>query len=1528
MIGVLVAVGVIAHSLQKRANEADRQRLERLTERCETDLRQALDAHTDVLQGLAGLWAASRSVERGEFDTFVRTARVGEQLGEGVGIGFARRVRADELGAFVEATRKDDAPNFELLPGCDHDAPIIVEYFHGPNRYGHVPGLDLTCVPTFGAAADRAARDHAVIMIPPIASPGDPGATEILLVFPVYPSGAGHDSTEERLANVQGWVFTTTRASHVVDALDDEIANELRCEIVVQASEWPPVELLCSYHGNHEVDREEDVHRVAFDQLGSTWSIRATASPGFHAAPRGAVWRTCIGGVIFALLAAWVCLVLTGTASRAHALAEHMTTSLRESERITRLLADHSSDMIGLTGSDGAVHYRSPSVTRVLGYSLDELDASPWTIRVHPEDLPSVEAANVRNQRGESTTIRYRAIHKAGHHVWLECTACPIPNADSTPSGLIAWACRDITMQVRDDEHRVARLALATELARALNVDEVAKAATDHVAQVTGHDRTAVLLANDAGQFSFAGWRGLSDSYRAFIEKARPWEANERPDEPKVVHDAVAFARTPELRDVFAREEIRALAVVPILGPQGVRGRVIVYGRAPGMITAEHVAEVQAVAMMAGNTLDRLRASASLARESMRLRMMLDAEPECVKIVDREYRLVELNRAGLDMVEADSLEQVRGADTRAVMSPESRAAYVASCEAAFRGEATRIELELIGLRGTRRRMEQYAVGFIDPASPERGYQMLAVARDITDRYQAEQRLAESEAKLRSIVEGADVIFWEYEPATDTFTYVSPQAAKLGYPLEEWVTVGFWKTHLHPEDAESAISYCLSEVAAGRNHQMQYRMMCADGSVMWVDDYVSVEGMGEARPVLRGVLRDITARKAAEQAVREASERTELALAGGNLGLWDWNMATGHFVVDQRSAAMLGYAGNELRPSIDAWRSSIHPDDFAATQAELERHLRGESPIYRCLYRMRHRDGSWRWVQECGRTVTRDADGRPQRMVGIHQDVTEERRVQDELRRREAALTRTSRMARVGWWELDVETMITTWSDEVCAIHEVAPGFHPTYESAITFYPGNAYEQIHTAVQAAIREQRPYDMQLPFVTAKGRHRWVRAQGEPILDEHGRVVKLAGAFQDITDQVEARAKAEAANRAKSDFLANMSHEIRTPMTAILGYSDLLANDAHSLTPERRREIVSIIQRNGEHLLSLLNDILDISKIEADRMTVESIPTDPAALVEEIATLMRVRAEGKGLAVRVEYATMIPRQFPSDPVRLKQVLVNLVGNAVKFTEVGAVTVRVGFEADAPSMLRVDVIDTGVGMTPEQCERIFCAFTQADETTTRKFGGTGLGLAIAQRLATLLGGTIRVESTPGQGSTFTVRIATGPIDPASLWFPSRVSPGPSSSVRVPASESTQVLAGVRILLAEDGPDNQRLISFHLKKAGAAVTIADTGSKAIEAMTIDATAASPVREPAPFDLILMDMQMPEMGGYTATAKLRALGCRIPIIALTAHAMAGDRERCLQAGCDDYATKPVDKTDLLRRCAAWVKSRPPSARAA
>jgi signal transduction histidine kinase/ActR/RegA family two-component response regulator len=402
------------------------------------------------------------------------------------------------------------------------------------------------------------------------------------------------------------------------------------------------------------------------------------------------------------------------------------------------------------------------------------------------------------------------------------------------------------------------------------------------------------------------------------------------------------------------------------------------------------------------------------------------------------------------------------------------------------------------------------------------------------------------------------------------------------------------------------------------------------------------------------------------------------------------------------------------------------------------------------------------------------------------------------------------------------------------------------------------------------------------------------------------ELEQRVQDRTAELAAaRDVADAANRTKTAFLANISHELRTPMTAILGYSDLLADGGSG--PEAAKfvhESVSTIRRNAQAMVAIVNDLLDMSKLEAGKVQVERIPCSPLPVVDDVVALLQPKATARKVTLRVAVPEAVPVTIQTDPLRLRQVLVNLVDNAIKFSDGGEVVLTVAFAAAADGddgLLRIEVADQGIGMPANVLARLFQPFEQADVSTTRRYGGTGLGLAISRQLTRLLGGDLVAASAVGHGSRFRLTVATGPVAGVARGTVGTAEP-------VPVRDTAKPLAGTRVLLVEDGPDNQRLLRHVLERAGCRLEIVGNGQACLDRMALPDAA---------FDVVLMDMQMPVMDGLTATRALRQRACAVPIVSLTANAMQSDRDRAFAAGCDAFLSKPIDRKQLFATIGEW-----------
>lgn len=742
-----------------------------------------------------------------------------------------------------------------------------------------------------------------------------------------------------------------------------------------------------------------------------------------------------------------------------------------------------------------------------------------------------------------------------------------------------------------------------------------------------------------------------------------------------------------------------------------------------------------------------------------------------------------------------------------------------------------------------------------------------------------------------------------------FTYVSPAVeALVGVAPREVLGRSFVEFLGEAEHAK-AVETFLQVMHGNQVQGQEFKLLRRDGSQVVVEINTSPIFDGATVIGAQGIVRDIAERKRAEERLAHFCaivNSTQDAIIGATLDghITSWNPG---------AERLYGYTPEE---AIGRPLSFLELPDRPCEMPMLLEYIRQGRAVSNWETVRCRKDGGLVHVSMTF-SPTRDTKGG---IIGeslIVRDITERKLAEEALRQREKRLSSIVQNASDIIYTISPVGVFTfvspAWTRRLG--HDVA---EVEGTSLIRFLHRDdvaVYQAFCQQLLATGDSQRGVEYRVRH--KDGSWHWHRSAISLIHDRDGQPAYYVGVAEDITEHkraeaqlAEAKRAAEAANQAKSEFLTNMSHEIRTPMTAILGYADVLLGYADQ--PDEI-EAARTIKRNGEYLLNLINGILDLSKIEVGKTEIERAPCSPVRMVVEVASLMRIPAAAKNLPLDVEFVGPIPEQIRSDPNRLRQILLNLVGNAIKFTEIGRIQLAIRFTHDAVGipLLQFDVTDTGIGMTDEQIERLFQPFTQVNASACRKFGGSGLGLAISKRLAEMLDGTITVTSLPGLGSTFSLTVGTGSLDGVRMIEYA----AEAVSAILPAEscepQSYTRLQG-RILLAEDGPDNQRLLAFVLRKAGAQVEIAENGQVAVE-MFEAAQAAE-----KPFDLVLMDIQMPLVDGYEATRRLRALGYQGPILALTAHAMAGDRAKCLAAGCTDYISKPIDKVPFLAMLATYL----------
>jgi signal transduction histidine kinase/DNA-binding response OmpR family regulator len=641
------------------------------------------------------------------------------------------------------------------------------------------------------------------------------------------------------------------------------------------------------------------------------------------------------------------------------------------------------------------------------------------------------------------------------------------------------------------------------------------------------------------------------------------------------------------------------------------------------------------------------------------------------------------------------------------------------------------------------------------------------------------------------------------------------------------------------------------------------------------------------------------------ALHENGLRLALAREAFQTGFWEYEPASGALTWDDTMFCLFGIAADESAPLYDRWRAALLPEDLAGVEAGLGAAVNGMTP-FDAIYRIRRGDGEMRVIRSYGRPREHEGDG-PPCLIGVSRDITQLVQSEHALRDNERFLQILANVipGMVGYWTYELRCAFTNneyqvWSgrspDELMGmsmrdvlgeklyrknepfIRGTLDGVPQHFQQPLTRPSG---EQSHTMTH--------YIPDMVGTQVRGFYELVSDVTE-LKETQFRLEELNTALRQRTEE------AEAANAAKSRFLANMSHEIRTPMNAVLGLLHLLQRT--ELSP-RQRDYVEKVQMASHSLLGILNDILDFSKIEADRVELETAPFVPQELLNNLAVFLSPSLQNKNVDLRFDIDANLPSTLLGDALRLQQVLLNLAGNAVKFTEKGEIVVAIQVVSLMSEQAEVSfsVKDTGIGIPSEKLESIFAGFVQAESSTTRRFGGSGLGLTISRRLVRLMGGELEVESTPGKGSRFHFTITLGRCGE------SRTMNGQARPDRNGAGVRSR-LKGLHLLVVEDNPINRQVAQELLTQEGAAVEVASSGRQGLDLIA---------RAQDPFDAVLMDIQMPDMDGYSATRLIRESlrMTELPIIAMTANALPDDRKRCRAAGMNGHVAKPIDPETLI-----------------
>lgn len=1106
---------------------------------------------------------------------------------------------------------------------------------------------------------------------------------------------------------------------------------------------------------------------------------------------------------------------------------------LKASEERFRLLADNTSDWVGIAAIDGTPIYDSPSFFRISGWSPADIRATPSHDRFHPDDRPLLTQHLQTLAEGKPSVVRVRYRCKNGQYVWRDCHSVPIKDESGVTTKFV-WSSRDISAETE-----------ATEALRASERNY--RLLADHSQDWVGlNSADGDSVYTSPSFFRTSGWTEHDI-------KTMPRESRYHPDDRRFIRENIEIVRSGRQnryrhRYLLKDGTYRWMECLsnPITDANGV---VTHYTWASRDIHEE------------------VLASEARRETEERYRVLADHSQDWVGLskIDgtRLYNSPSFYRTS-GWTDEDLLTSAR--ESR--VHPDDVPALIKNFDLLKRGERARLRARYLFKDGTYHWMDCVSTPILDEQGLPNCY--VWTSRDITLEMDALHALKSSEERYRLLAEHTDDIVGASNDRGD-MTYVSPSVERILGRTAEEILASDWRTRIHPDDREHVERNEL-DVQSGKRTNIRYRTRHKAGHYVWLE-LRSFPLKNTQNRVTRVIwtARDITSQVRVTAWDQSRAAVLEMITSGSDLSLilnalvssverCIPEITAGIGIIHKQGCTewlSLGF-GPSLPAAVLAWGSQKFP-------------INPES-------------GS------CGPAI-------------VHR----RRHVIDNIE--------TSPNFGQSGSFLASHSLRAVWSEPIFAtngeplgtfvVFRAQPGNPDTPEiTLVTEAAKLAAVAIENRRADTLIQQTLHDLATTRDELAQQASELKRRNEDLAAANAESERLRErAEEDARIAVELRQRADAASRAKSDFLANMSHEIRTPMTAILGFADLLAEQSTTDSPRNHSEMASSIRRNAEHLLAVINDVLDLSKIEAGKLQIELVACSPRQIIQDILSLLGPKATEKGLTLSLASGSMLPDWITTDPTRLRQIAVNLIGNAIKFTHSGGVTVTLDFSPPLPGMnrgvLRLAVADSGIGLSDEQRTSLFEVFHQADTSTTRRFGGTGLGLAISRRLARLMGGDILVDSAPGKGSTFTLTI-TAPVAERPLSAP------------IAGAADAFNLEG-RILIAEDGEDNQRLLRHYFSRATADFEIVTDGQQAYDRAIAEAANGTP------FDVILMDMQMPVLDGYSATRRLRESGYKLPIAALTANVLHEQRQRAIAAGCDDLVGKPFDRKKLFEACQRLIQ---------
>jgi PAS domain S-box-containing protein len=1184
--------------------------------------------------------------------------------------------------------------------------------------------------------------------------------------------------------------------------------------------------------------------------------------------------------------------------------------SLKQERNFISAILDTASALVLVVDLEGKIIRFNRACEQTTGYLFEEVKGRKfWDLFLIPEEIEPVKAefASLKNGNFPNEYENYW-LTRDGRRRLIAWSNTALVNQDGSIKYIISTGI-DRTQRKQAERRLRAQHAIASILAESPTLTEAIPKILQAMCfslgwdwgELWGVDRQSNLLRcvhiwhvpllADGGlkecleafetitrQVCFAVGEGFPG--RIWAGGKSVWVAD--------VTDEDDFLRAP----IAGRLGLHGGFGLPIKDENGIVGILIFFSREIQLPDGELLTIMTAISTQIGHFIDRKQAELDL-RETTRLQQaILESANYAIISTDVDGIIRTFNPAAQALL-GYTLAEVVGKKTLAFFHDKQElsalggkginSGLAAILAATRHGERIEREWSYIRKDGSRFPVLLSVSALRDAEYNITGF--LAIGRDISDRKQKEAALKESEEKYRSVVNNIREVVFQTDNR-GLWTFLNPAWTEItGFSIDESIGTNSFNC-IDPDDRPRQVML-FQPLLQGKKEYCRHevRYLTKDGECRWIEVY--------ARPMRNkngvilgtsGTLNDVTERMRTQEALRVSQERYELAISAGNVGVWDWNILTGEIYIDPTIKAALGFTDMDIPNTLKGWRSLVHPEDLQSVLAATNAHLAGESFQYEIEHRRLDKNGSIRWVLSCG-TAFEDAEGRMCRMTGTDTDITERKLVQEALERERQQLQQIIASAPVAMAMFDTKLRYLAHSNKWLTDYDleglVIIGF--SHYQVLPDIP-DRWKKIY---QRALKGEAIASKEDIFERKDGAKIYLRWAIEPWRHPDGSVGGIVIVTDRINELVEAREAALEASRFKSQFLANMSHEIRTPMNAVLGMTGLLLD---TKLDSEQRDFVETIRISGDALLSLINEILDLSKLEAGEMELEILDFDLSICIEEVLDLLAPQAHIKGLELAGLVYQNVPIQLQGDAGRLRQILTNLIGNGIKFTSVGEVVLRAELLSETASSATIclSVTDTGIGIAPENQSKLFAPFTQVDASTTRKYGGTGLGLAICKEIVTLMGGEIALESQLGKGSKFWFTVT----------FPKAVS----------SVENPKVITQWRLLVVDDNATNRKVIYHQAARWGMQVDEAENAAAALNALH------AALAQNMPYDVVLIDMQMPAVDGLTLGEEIKAdlALAETPLIMLASTNQREEVQRAIKIGFATYLVKPIKPSRLFK----------------